>query len=77
MTRPRAPQQKRRLNLAVQESMRSRLHELLVLTGAVSNTEVIRRALEVLHFIISAQQRGDSLVHRTAEGKEQKVFFVI
>ena len=69
-------EEKVRLTLSVNKSVKDRLELLCELTGAESLTEVIRRSLLVYeHLWSEAEEKGKKIVLRSNEGKEEAIIF--
>ena len=52
---------KTRLNLAISASVREKMEELRIQTGAESLTEVVRRSIDVFEMIIKEQAEGNHI----------------
>lgn len=76
MPRLAKKQMTKRLTLELNEKVRNRLEELRDEVGADTLTEVVRRALAVYDFVVTAKHRdGASLVLRGKDGEQVVEFF--
>jgi hypothetical protein len=60
-----------RLNLELSRDVYDQLLQIQVATGAVSLTEVIRRALALYDIVVEHTGEGGKVVFRNAEGDEE------
>lgn len=65
-----------RLNLEMRETVRQRLEQLRERTDADSMTEVIRRAIDVYDFLMTAKENGQRVVIRDDMGIEREIVIV-
>lgn len=71
MARPKRERRTCRLNLELDEEIRSRLDEMQEETKADSLTEVIRRALSLLDMALKERREGGEVIFRGRDGKER------
>ena len=66
-------ERKRPMNLAMSERTRARIMALKENLDSDSLSEVIRRSVELLEILTERQQKGDTIILRSPEGKETEV----
>ena len=66
-------ERKRPMNLAMSERTRARIEALKDALDSDSLSEVIRRSVELLEILTERQQKGDTIILRSPEGKETEV----
>lgn len=68
MSKRKSPVKKTRLTLDLPLDTRQKIHKAMVKLNADSQTEVVRRAVNVLLFILTAESEGDETIIRRKDG---------
>jgi hypothetical protein len=66
-----------RFNLEVAGSVAQKITDLQARTASESKTEVIRKALALLHLFVEEREAGSSIIIRGRDGKEQTLKVLI
>jgi len=66
-----------RFNLEVADSVAQKITDLQDRTSSESKTEVIRKALALLHLFVEEREAGSSIIIRGVNGKEQTLKVLI
>lgn len=58
------------MNLDLTKQAKDRLDDLAEVVGASSQSDVVRRALRIYDYLVSEQQKGNSIVVKTEDGDQ-------